>query len=177
MAKLTMTELMKRRAELERSQEQLHRALEGSALALWDFDLVDERIFLSEQWSVMLGQPAGEARLTARELLDLMPAEDLPRVQAALGPVLDGRSQSYEVLHRVRRSDGRLLWLHSEGRGPTSAGAALIGSCRTRPRSHFEKLAGSARSWTARSRGRAISMETVYFNDGRSGFGVGRSAP
>lgn len=104
------------RAALERSQERLHRALEGSSLALWDLDVARGRVYLSEQWSVMLGGEPRETRCTAQELLDLVPAEDLPGIQQALEPVLGGASPRYVVQHRVQRKDGTLLWIHSEGR-------------------------------------------------------------
>jgi PAS domain S-box-containing protein len=104
------------RAALERSEERLQRALEGSGLALWDLDVTHERIYLSEQWSVMLGGEPRETRCTAQELLDLVPMEDLPQIQAALAPVLRGESARYVVQHRVRKPDGTLLWIHSEGR-------------------------------------------------------------
>jgi PAS domain S-box-containing protein len=103
-------------AELERSQERLHRALEGSGLALWDLDVPHEQIYLSEQWAVMLGRPPGETRCTAQELLELVPMEDLAQIQRALEPVLRGTSPSYLVQHRVRRADGSVVWIHSEGR-------------------------------------------------------------
>lgn len=111
-----VTEAQLGREALQRSEERLHRALEGSALALWDLDLVGEQLYLSEQWSVMLGGEPGETRCTAQQLLELVPAEDLPRVGEALEPVLNGASSLYVVQHRVRRHDGSLLWIHSEGR-------------------------------------------------------------
>jgi len=111
-----VTESHVARAALERSEERLHRALEGSGLALWDLDVPAETIYLSEQWSVMLGGEAKEMRSTADALLELVPAEDLPRIQQALAPVLQGASPRYVVQHRVRRNDGSLLWIHSEGR-------------------------------------------------------------
>lgn len=104
------------RAALERSEERLHRALEGSGLALWDLDVAGETIYLSEHWSVLLGGEARETRCTAQELLELVPMEDLPNIQAALAPVLRGSSSLYVVEHRVRRRDGALVWIHSEGR-------------------------------------------------------------
>ena len=100
---------------IQRSEERLHRALEGSGLALWDLDVRNERVYLSEQWSLMLGGPHKETRCTARELLELVPEEDRPGVRAVLDPVLRGTSSLYVVQHRVRRRDGTLLWIHSEG--------------------------------------------------------------
>ncbi|MCG2595804.1 PAS domain-containing protein [Ramlibacter sp. XY19] len=104
-----------RRALLE-SQERLHRALEGSGLALWDLDVASETIYLSETWSVLLGGPPTETICTAQELLSLVPHEDLHNIQEGLVEVLEGRSPHYEVEHRVRRRDGSLVWIHSEGK-------------------------------------------------------------
>ena len=111
-----VTETRNARAALEQSQERLHRALEGSGLALWDLDVPGEAVFLSEQWSVILGGPPQPTQCTAQELLQLVPMEDLLRIQEALEMVLDGRSSRYAVEHRVRRLDGSLVWVHSEGR-------------------------------------------------------------
>lgn len=111
-----VTESQLARAALERSEERLHRALAGSGLALWDLDVPGARLYLSEQWSLILGGEARETRCTAEELLSLVPPEDLKRIQEALGLVLTGASPRYVVQHRVRRTDGELVWIHSEGR-------------------------------------------------------------
>ena len=111
-----ITESRRGRAALQQSQERLARALEGSDLALWDLDVRTETIYLSESWSVLLGGEAKETICTAQELLSLVPLDDLQRIQAELGPVLDGERDGYRVEHRIRRDDGTLMWIHSEGR-------------------------------------------------------------
>ncbi|NML48586.1 PAS domain-containing protein [Ramlibacter sp. G-1-2-2] len=104
------------RTALLESQERLRRALEGSSLALWDLDVGAGTLYLSETWSLMLGGEPVETRLRAGDLLKMVPVEELPRIQAALEPVLEGRSPRYMVQHQVRRVDGSLMWIHSEGR-------------------------------------------------------------
>jgi PAS domain S-box-containing protein len=111
-----VTESRNARAALLQSQERLHRALEGSGLALWDLDVVNERVYLSETWSLMLGGPPEETHCSAQELLSGVLPEDLTRIQSALEPVLNGSSRRYLVEHRVRRVDGSYVWIHSEGR-------------------------------------------------------------
>jgi PAS domain S-box-containing protein len=111
-----VTEGQLARDALERSEERLHRALDGSGLALWDLDVPSQTVYLSEQWSVLLGGSPRQTRCAARELLALVPDEDRPAIQQALAQVLHGESARYVVEHRVRREDGSLVWIHSEGR-------------------------------------------------------------
>ncbi len=111
-----VTESQLARAALERSEERLQRALEGSALALWDLDVASGAVYLSEQWAVMLGGAPAETRRPVQELLELVPGEDMPQIQRALEAVLGGASANYVVEHRVKKRDGTLLWIHSEGR-------------------------------------------------------------
>ncbi|RYY60590.1 MAG: PAS domain S-box protein, partial [Comamonadaceae bacterium] len=111
-----ITDSRQARAALQESQEQLHRALDGSGLALWDLNVQDESLYLSEAWSTILGGRPVDTHCTARDLLDLVHPDDLPQIQAALDLVLGGRSPRYVVEHRVRRKDGSWVWIHSEGR-------------------------------------------------------------
>ncbi len=105
-----VTDTQEARAALLESQERLRQALEGSSLALWDLDVGAGTIYLSETWNVMLGGPPMETRLRAEDLLKRVPVDELPRIQAALEPVLEGRSPRYMVQHQVRREDGSLMW-------------------------------------------------------------------
>jgi len=111
-----ITESREARAALQQSQEQLHRALDGSGLALWDLHVQQETVYLSEAWSAMLGGRPVDTRCTAQELLDLVPPQDQPRIQTAMEQVLGGRTPRFVVEHRVRRHDGSMLWIHSEAR-------------------------------------------------------------
>jgi PAS domain S-box-containing protein len=111
-----VTETRLAQAALEESQERLHRALEGSGLALWDLDVPGETIYLSEAWSAMRGGDRHETQCTAQELLELVPKEDLKHIGIALEKVLRGTSSRYSVEHRIRRVDCGHIWIHSEGR-------------------------------------------------------------
>jgi PAS domain S-box-containing protein len=98
------------------SQERLRRALEGSRLALWDLNLQTGQCYLSETWSVLLGGPAVETNITADELMSCVPPEDALIIAQAIKRVFKGDSETYAVEHRVRRYDGEIVWIHSEGR-------------------------------------------------------------
>ena len=50
------------------TQERLNLSLEASNLALWDWDIIHDRIFFSDRWSMMMGGPRQEMTLTSNQL-------------------------------------------------------------------------------------------------------------
>jgi PAS domain S-box-containing protein len=103
-----------RQASLAR--DRLHDALEGSQLAVFDWNMGANTVRLSPNWTVMLGAEPVEQRLTALDLFSLVHPDDLQRVREAAADTLAGRTPRYDVVHRVRRSDGSYLWVHSRGK-------------------------------------------------------------
>ncbi len=117
-AQIAAIAIERKRAEqaLQDREERLQRALDASRLALWDFDLDSGEVYISDAWSEMLGGPRVPTSTTAAALMTLVPDEDRPRIATALADTLSGRSSTYSVEHRVRRPDGRTLWVLSQGR-------------------------------------------------------------
>ena len=101
---------------LRESEERLQRALDASRLALWDLDFTTGEIFLSETWAEMLGLPRGTTRTQFDDLSLLVPDEDKVKIGEAMSAALRGVVQTYTVEHRVRRPDGQLIWILSQGR-------------------------------------------------------------
>ena len=104
------------RAKLREVRSRLANAIEGSNLAVWDWTVADDRVYLSEAWAAMLGGAPQETVTTAAELMALVPAEDLPRVKAAVASVMQGESDRYAVEHRVRSLDGGWKWFNTRGK-------------------------------------------------------------
>ena len=100
---------------LEGERERLALALDGSRLAMWDLDLEHGTVTLSAEWARMLGDPPGETRTTAVELLERVPEEEHVLIHDATTRLLGGESDQYDVEHRVRRADGAWLWIRSRG--------------------------------------------------------------
>jgi PAS domain S-box-containing protein len=115
----TYTDISQRKrseAELRVSEERQQRALEASGLALWDFDVQCNVAYLSAAWSEMLGGPKEPVVTSFEGLAALVPLEDQDAVRAAMTPMLKGQVPAYSVEHRVRRADGSLAWIQSDGR-------------------------------------------------------------
>jgi PAS domain S-box-containing protein len=115
----TYTDISERKrseAALRVSEERQQRAMDASGLALWDYDLQSGEVYLSEAWSEMLGGPCVPTATTVQALFELTPEEDRAAVRGAMVTALKGDTTTYSVEHRVRRDDGALIWVQSEGR-------------------------------------------------------------
>lgn len=95
--------------------ETLTLALEGSRLAVWDWNVRSDDIWLSKEWAVMLGRPAAETNTTSAALAGSVHPADLPRVMEALQSALRDPAGSYDIEHRVSAKDG-YRWIRSRGR-------------------------------------------------------------
>lgn len=103
-------------SELASARERLAFALEGSNSAAWDWDLPRDEIYLSAGWQQLLGAEARETTVAPATLLGLVHPEDVARVQSTIQGALAGSMADYHELHRVRRVDGRWIWILSRGR-------------------------------------------------------------
>lgn len=105
-------------AELQRarSEERLSLALEGSGLALFDWDLVGDHIYHSAQASAMRGEPAVETTASAAVLRVFVHPDDLDAMIARLKAALSGAEPLYHAEFRVRKRSGDWLWLRARGR-------------------------------------------------------------
>jgi PAS domain S-box-containing protein len=103
-------------AQLRTTQERLGMALEGSELAIWDWDVPAQRVYLSERWSQLCGGPWQTSVIDALELDAMVHPDDmLARRQQAVR-VIKGEQEIYHVEHRVRTLDGSWKWVESHGK-------------------------------------------------------------
>jgi diguanylate cyclase (GGDEF)-like protein/PAS domain S-box-containing protein len=100
----------------EETSEQLSLALEASELALYDVDMVHDKIYLNERWSAMLGGNGLPTHTCLAELMDTVHSDDRSNVEKFFHDVLIGRSESYKVEHRVKNAAGEWRWILSHGK-------------------------------------------------------------
>jgi PAS domain S-box-containing protein len=112
--------------DLKRAEERLTLALVGANLAVWDWDLKNGSVFLSERWVEIVGGAPGTTMTTTAELQKLMHPEDAAAVESALAIAVK-TSGVYRAEHRVRTADGSWRWIESHGKVVTrdSDGRAL----------------------------------------------------
>ena len=101
-------------AERERSEERYRLVVESSGSMIYDYDLATGAVFRSDALrSVFLWDLA---ELTSEFWRSIIHPDDLPRVEAAVAPVLrDGIGQGWMVEYRLRRGDGVFVTVLERG--------------------------------------------------------------
>ncbi|MGH8677413.1 MAG: PAS domain-containing protein [Burkholderiales bacterium] len=141
---LAIAEEAKRRHEAEdalrQSEERYALAVRGANDGMMEWSLRSNLAYYSPRWKSMLGYSEEEIGSGIHEWLDRVHPDDRGRVQAALDAHIAGRTERFEIEHRVRKSDGAYRWI--------LARAALVRSAAGRP----HRLIGLHTDVTARHR-------------------------
>ena len=105
------------RDDLNESEERYKLAVMASNSAMWDYDLTNGRVFLSDNWSKFLSGVEKPTYTTISELTALVPKEEQQVVRDAFLSVVKSRASStYKITHRVRKPGGGFISISSEGR-------------------------------------------------------------
>jgi signal transduction histidine kinase/CheY-like chemotaxis protein len=99
---------------LDETRDRLELAVEAAGLALWDWQLPSEQVFLTARWGEMLGDISMDGYWATADLRERIHPEDRPRLKALLQEFLSGRLTRAEAQFRVRTADG-WLWIESHG--------------------------------------------------------------
>src|SRR5258705_3514113 len=102
--------------QMARAKERLDLALTGSRLALWDWDLKNNKVYFNESWSSLLGAAPRESTFSGDEVLGWNHPEDKDVFTAALGNAAKGVSEEFDCEYRVPNASGEWVWVHSRGK-------------------------------------------------------------
>jgi PAS domain S-box-containing protein len=110
----------------------IERALEGSGVGLWDWDIQSGRSSNSPLTNRILGyDDADDLGHTFDELTARLHPEDAGAMRAEVARYLRGETAVYRTEFRVLRKDGSYAWLESRGvvveRGPQGEPLRMVG--------------------------------------------------
>jgi PAS domain S-box-containing protein len=110
----------RKEAELEyiRSQRRLEAALESARGGMWDWDLGSGEARHTEFYYRILGFDPKAGERTKNFWNSRVHPEDLPRVEASVLNVIEGRKELYEAEYRLRHKNGSWRWVLDRGRAP-----------------------------------------------------------
>ena len=102
--------------QMARAKERLDLALEGSRLALWDWDLRNNKVYFNESWSSLLGGAPRESTFSGDEVKGWNHAGDRGVFSVAMGNAMKGVSDGFDCEYRVPNAAGEWIWVHSRGK-------------------------------------------------------------
>jgi diguanylate cyclase (GGDEF)-like protein/PAS domain S-box-containing protein len=105
----------------ERNELALYSANDG----LWDFDTLNNRVYLSPRWKAMLGYDENDVA-QAPDWRTLVHADDISRVQSAIRDHVAGKTPIFESLHRMRHATGEWRWVISRAKAKVDDKGRLL---------------------------------------------------
>jgi len=111
----TQVALKKAEEALLVSEERYALAAQGANDGLWDWNLVDNAIYFSPRWKIMLGFQEAEIGDRPEEWLDRIHVADRERVNDEIAAHQRGLTPHFESENRVLHKDGSFRWMLSRG--------------------------------------------------------------
>jgi diguanylate cyclase (GGDEF)-like protein/PAS domain S-box-containing protein len=105
----------------ERNELALYSANDG----LWDFDTLNNRVYLSPRWKAMLGYDENDVG-PAPDWRTLVHSDDMSRVQSAIRDHVAGKTPIFESLHRMRHATGEWRWVISRAKAKVDDKGRLL---------------------------------------------------
>jgi len=112
-------------AQLSDLEERNQLALPSANDGLWDFDTLNNRVYLSPRWKQMMGYDEVGAG-PAPDWRTLVHSEDMSRVQAAIRDHVAGKTPIFESLHRMRHATGEWRWVISRAKAKVDDKGRLL---------------------------------------------------
>lgn len=108
--------VVERTRELAESEERWKFSLEGAGQVVWDWDVHNNKIFISRKWNESLGLDNEETLADIEEWFSDIHEDDRDKVRALMGKHISGEKPLYENFHRIIARDGSYRWVLSRGK-------------------------------------------------------------
>lgn len=128
---LDSTEEVEVREELRLSEERFRLAIEAADAGLWDWNIPAGKVTYSQRWKTMLGYTPDEIPDNFNAWSSLWHPQDKSMILGAMAGYLHGKTQKYEVVHRLRCKSGEYRWILTRGgmiRGPKGEPLRWVGT-------------------------------------------------
>jgi PAS domain S-box-containing protein len=124
---IDVTERKRFEARLRESEARLQLALAAGGMGVWDWDLDTDTIHWSDGTYALLGLPS-QTSASLPLFFDMVLDDDRAALQAAIARARETGCYAHEL--RLRRADGRVVWLAAQGAVHTdeNGGKRLIGA-------------------------------------------------
>lgn len=122
-----VTERKQMEEALRASEERLTLATLGGDLGIWDWNIEEDKAYLSPKYYEMTGYQEGEVQPNSEFFHALVHPDDFPAVESTMAAHFRGESDYSVIEYRMRRKTGEYRWIRGVGRavGRDEKGAPL----------------------------------------------------
>ena len=100
---------------LRESEERYALAARGANDGLWDWNLVEGEVYLSERWQEMVGVVDRTLSLSPEEWFSRVHLSDLPQLKVDIAAQAAGSRSHFHSEHRLRHTEGFFIWVLCRG--------------------------------------------------------------
>ncbi|HQF33822.1 MAG TPA: diguanylate cyclase, partial [Petrotogaceae bacterium] len=100
---------------LKEAEKRFSLALEGAEMGLWDWDMINNKVYFSKLWKSMLGYDENEIENSFEGWKKLWHEEDVQKIEKAIKDYLDGKTEKYEIIHRLKTKNNSWKWILTRG--------------------------------------------------------------
>lgn len=111
-----ITETVLQNNKLKETTEYLDLAVTGAGLGIWDWWLEDNSVKFDKQWAEMLGLNIDEITMELQTWESRVHPDDLEQCYADIKAYMNGETDSYENIHRMKHADGHWVYILDKGR-------------------------------------------------------------
>ncbi|MBN1501211.1 MAG: PAS domain S-box protein [Spirochaetes bacterium] len=108
-----VTDLVESQKKLLETTSRLNLALKSASIGIWDYDVVNDKVFNSIEWKNQLGYKDDEFAESTGIMGKLLHPDDRERVSEYMKNALDNKTVDYSIEFRLRHKDGSYIWVHS----------------------------------------------------------------
>ena len=112
-------DLAQSKKELNDSNTYLQLAMEGGDLGIWDWFIDEDRVKFDEGWAKILGLEFATMKMEFSTWQERVHPDDLESCFIDINNYLEGKTESYENIHRMKHVDGH--WVYTQGKAKISA--------------------------------------------------------
>ena len=113
---LVVDELQKSHELNKKLKERMELALHGSNDGLWDWDIVTNEVYFSPRWKEILGYSDDELPSEFSSWESRVHPDDMEPTMAGLQENMEGKTEYYEGVHRMKHKDGHWVWILERGK-------------------------------------------------------------
>lgn len=111
-----VTDRKRMEAELRTSRERLSLVVEGAKAGIWDWDMINNRVYYDKQWKAILGYEEHQVAEDFEEWQSRWHPDDAFKIKQAMHEYLQEKTDKYEIEYRLRHKDGTYRWIYTIGK-------------------------------------------------------------